>query len=165
MTTKIIAMVVLKMKCWGVTHDFFALFDTGFDLWNVALGFIVENTGLDLVLANDGEVLLDGQLSLPKARTSLSSRHFRDKSAIFGFGLCGDRLRRMTSRKYLEMIIAWRRCCPQSWGSLVDVALLNWGPLVARFWNGQNSTMRGRQFEKFENRDGTRWIKHIILQS
>lgn len=85
------------MKAGRGTYDFFALFYTGLNFGNVTLGFIVKNAGLDLVLANDGEVLLDGQLALPKARTSLSSRHFRDKSEIVGLDLCRDRLRRIVS--------------------------------------------------------------------
>ena len=75
-------------------YNFFALFYTGFNFRNVSLGFIVKIASLDLVLSDDGEVLLDGQLSLPKARTCLSSSHDCDKSEFIAIELCSDRLQR-----------------------------------------------------------------------
>jgi hypothetical protein len=61
---KVVQINVRKRERRRFTYDFFSFLDTGLNFGNVSLGFIVKKAGLDLVFAEDGEVLFDRELAL-----------------------------------------------------------------------------------------------------
>jgi hypothetical protein len=55
------------------TYTFFVFLNTGINFGYVALSLIVKG-GLNVILAENGEILLDGELFLAKARASCTLR-------------------------------------------------------------------------------------------